>query len=363
MSHCTKYLSMIAAAFAALFFAVSCQEKPVDVDNSSFVVSSSIIRSDIDGGDDWFNYSISGPKKGSVATVTSYSDWITVKDVFSTEFRYSIAKNDTGADRTGDIVLTCDETKSLHLRVIQSGNAGGQESYSKFEITVSDITTSTCRIQVKPVDAGKTYLYAVVRKAEYDKETPESYIKARITQIEEMAAMYAQSPSAYLSKGTVDTDNLPSDQRPSLYDRTDFYMTAFDLSYDESTKKFSYSGEVDKVQFRSATATPSSMKIEISQSGNTLTFRTDGKDSYICDFMEKSSWDELDSPDFAAHQYVLYSKKFGYFASYKGTRIVDMSQGSDFVKGTTYVAYAVGYRDSETDSGLTTEVVYLEFTY
>ena len=358
-----KHISSAAAAFAALVLAVSCGEKRVETETSSFVVESSVIRSGADGGEGWVNYSISGPKAGSTATVTSGSEWITVKDVFSTEFRYSIVKNDSGADRTGDIVLSCDGTKPLHLRVIQSGTSGGGEVFRNFEMSISDITTSTCRIQIRPVDAGKTYVYAIVRKAEYDRETPESYIRTRISQIEEMAAINAQSPSVYLSRGTVDTDNLPSNQRPSLYDRTDFYLTAFDLSYDESTKKFSYSGDVDKVQFRSASATPSSMKIEIVRSGNLLTFRSDGKDSYICDLMDKASWDELDSPDYAAHLYLLYSRNFGYFASYTGTRVVDLSQDDEMVKGTVYVAYAVGYRDSETDGGLTTGVEHIEFTY
>ena len=33
------------------------------------------------------------------------------------------------------------------------------------------------------------------------------------------------------------------------------------------------------------------------------------------------------------------------------------------VKGEKYVAYAVGYRDSATDGGLTTDVKFIEFTY
>ena len=361
-------IQAIAAVVLTIFGIVSCdknagQEEVVD---SSFVIGNKIQKADKDGGDYWMSYSISGPKEGQLAEVQSGCDWIVVKDVYSSEFRYVVGKNDTSGDRRGEITLSCRGTKSARITLIQSASNSEAQVYKHFAMSVSDITTSTCRIQVKPVDAGKTYLYAVARKAEYEKETAKSYIEARIDQIKDMAAINAQSPSAYLSKGVVDTDNLSEEYRPSLYDRTTYCLTAFDLNYDEKKNEFSYSGDIDVVEFTSASATPSAMDITILQNGSLLTFRPSNVgngDSYICDYMTKKSWDELDSPDYAAHQYVLYAQKLGYFKSFTATNVIDLSQDEDMVKGEKYVAYAVGYRDSATDGGLTTEVKYIEFTY
>ena len=356
-----KLAVMAAVVLTAAAF-VSCDKNAglEEVVDSAFVIGGNKIqKADKDGGDYWMSYSISGPREGQVATVESGGDWIVVKDVYSTEFRYSVVKNDTGSDRRGEIVLSCNGTKTARITLIQSASNSESVVFKNFEIKVSGITTSTCRIQVKPVDA-------VARKAEYEKETAKSYIEARIDQIKDMAAINAQSPSAYLSKGVVDTDNLSEKYRPSLYDRTTYCLTAFDLSYDEKKNEFSYSGDIDVVEFTSASATPSAMDITILQNGSLLTFRPSNVgngDSYICDYMTKESWDELDSPDYAAHQYVLYAQKLGYFESFTTTNVVDLSKDVDMVKGEKYVAYAVGYRDSATDGGLTTEVKFIEFTY
>jgi|GEM_PF-892297 len=364
-----KLAVMAAVVLTSAAFA-SCDKNAglEEVVDSAFVIGGNKIqKADKDGGEDyWMSYSISGPREGQVATVESGCDWIVVKDVYSTEFRYSVVKNDTGSDRRGEILLSAVGVKPARITLIQSASNSASVVFKNFEIKVSGITTSTCRIQVKPVDAGKTYLYAVARKAEYEKETAKSYIEARIDQIKDKAAKDVQSPSAYLSKGVVDTDNLSEEYRPSLYDRTTYCLTAFDLSYDEKKNEFSYSGDIDVVEFTSASATPSAMDITILQNGSLLTFRPSNVgngDSYICDYMTKESWDELDSPDYAAHQYVLYAQKLGYFESFTTTNVVDLSKDVDMVKGEKYVAYAVGYRDSATDGGLTTEVKFIEFTY
>lgn len=360
-----RFLAISALALAVLATAVSCepQEQPIATD-SSFVLGTNVVKVGLEGGDLWQKYRIEGPKEGRTASVTSASDWIRIKDVYSSEFCFSVAKNESGKDRIGEIQLACEGTESLRLRVIQSGSTGGESVFKNFRLEVGDITTSTCRIQVKPVDAAKTYVYAVVRKAEYDKETAKTYIESRIKQVKEMAAMNSQSPALYLSCGSVDTNTLPTEQQPYLYDRTDFYLTAFDLSFNPSDGSFSYSGDIDLLPFTSASASPSSMKLSIVQNGSFVTVKASGSnDTYICDYMGLSAWEELDNPDFAAHQYILYAKKLGYYKSYTGTHIIDLSQDKEMVKGGKYVAYAVGYRDSEKDGGLTTEVKYLEFTY
>ncbi len=331
--------------------------------NSTFSLKESILKIGSEGGSVVCDYSISGPREGYTAAVTPAEEWISVSSVFSSEFTLTIAPNTTGKDRTGEVQLSCSGVKPAKVRVIQSAKKSEEQIYSNFKITVSDITTSTCRVVVEPVDASKTYVYALVRKADYEAMTAKEYIEARISQIEQMAASYAASPSSFLSSGIVDTDKLSADTRPSIYDRTEYCLTAFDLSYDESTKKFSYSGKIDLVEFTSASAPASKMTFTLRQNGELLTVTaSNSTESFVCDYMTKASWDELGDPDYAAHTYIYYTSAYSQFTTYKGSRVINLST-EDITKGETYVVYVVGYLSDETQGGLTTEVAYLEFTY
>jgi hypothetical protein len=360
-----KPFSHIFIGLAAVASLLSCgksgnEEETVD---STFVVEESVIKTDADGGRIVCEYAISGPKEGRKADVTSSEDWIGVSSVFATEFTLDVEANTTGKDRTGEVQLDCSGVRPLKVRVVQSAKKSERQIYKNYKITVSGITTSTCRVQVEPVDASKTYVYAVVRKADYQKMTAKEYIEARISQIKDMAVQYGSSPADFLSKGTVDTDRLSSDQRPYLYDRTDYCLTAFDLSYNTSKAEFSYSGDIDAVEFSSASAPASSMTFSIKHNGDLLTVTaSNSSETFVCDYMSKASWDELDSPDYAAHTYILYSKQYGTFTTYQGSRVIDLS-GEKLTKGEKYVVYAVGYLADDTKGGLTTKVNYLEFTY
>ncbi len=351
---------------SALCIAASCTKpsSQEEVSDSTFVLKESIVKIGSEGGRVVCDYSISGPHEGCTAEVTSAEEWIGVSSVYSTEFTLKIGENATGKDRMGEVRLNCSGVEPLKLRVIQSAERSSEQIYSNYKITVSDITTSTCRIQVEPVNASKTYVYAVVRKADYDAMSETEYIKARISQIEEMAASYAQSPSSFLSSGNVDTDRLEASLRPSFYDRTEYYVTAFDLAYDESAKEFSYSGKIDLVEFTSASAPASSMTFTLKQGGELLTVTaSNSSESFVCDYMTKDAWDELGSPDYAAHTYIHYAKAYNQFTTYTGSRVINLSNEEDITKGEKYVVYAVGYLSDDTRGGLTTEVAYLEFTY
>ena len=360
-----RTFNYIFISFATLASLLSCGKSGSgeDSEDSTFTVEESIIKTDADGGRIVCEYAISGPKEGRKANVTSSEDWIGISSVFATEFTLDVDANTTGKDRTGEVRLDCSGVRPLKVRVVQSAKKSEQQIYRNYKITVSGITTSTCRVQVEPVDASKTYVYAVVRKADYQKMTSREYIEARISQIKDMAVQYGSSPADFLSRGTVDTDRLSSDQRPYLYDRTDYCLTAFDLSYNASKAEFSYSGDIDAVEFSSASAPASDMTFTIRHDGDMLTVTaSNSSETFVCDCMSKTSWDELDSPDYAAHTYILYAKQYGYFTTYQGSRVIDLS-GEKLTKGEKYVVYAVGYLADDTRGGLTTQVKYLEFTY
>ncbi len=332
--------------------------------DSSFVLAETVLKADVGGGSFTCEYRISGPQEGHKADVESASDWITVGSVFSSEFGLRIAANATGKDRTGEVRLSCGKVKPLKIRVIQSGKKSVDPIYKNYRISVSDIKTSTCRVEIVPVNASKTYSWGIVRKADYEKMTAEEYIEKRIEQIKYYASLYGTLPSDFLASGSLDTDKLETSQRPSFYDRTELCVAAFDLAYDESSKKFSYSGDIDVVEFKSASAPASSMELTIKQNGDIIAVNSSSSsETFVCHYMKKSYWDELDSPDYAAHIYV--STMIGYSALelHKGSCIIDLSSADDVDKGGSYVVFAAGYRNGTDDSGLTTEVKYLEFTY
>lgn len=332
--------------------------------DSSFVLDESILKTDVLGGRFICEYGISGPQEGRTADVESKADWIEVTSVFSSEFSLRIAENTTGKDRTGEIRLSCDKVKPVKISVIQSGKKSEDPIFKNYRIEVSGITTTSCRIGIVPVNASKTYSWGIVRKSDYDGMTAEECIKTRIEQIKQYAAMYGMSPAAFLQSGNLDTDKLNEDQRPSVYDRTDYYVTAFDLAYDESTKAFSYSGDIDVLEFKSASAPVSSMTLTIKQNGDLITISSSSSsETFVCDYMKKAYWDELESPDYAAHIYISTMLSYNMLELRKGSCVIDLSSDEDMKKGDKYVVYAAGYRSGTADSGLTTEVWYLEFTY
>lgn len=356
---------LACAASAAL---LSCGKESVVSEDalSSFKVASRLLTVDADGGTSVMDYGISGAKEGQVAEVSSGADWLKVGMVFNSSFSYTVDPNESGADRETSITLSCSGVKTLKISVLQSRRKEDKPIFSNYEISVTDVTTSTARIRVTPVDAGKTYLYAVVRKSDFDRMTEEEYIQARIQQIKDMLIMYPGTvPSSYLSRGPVDTDNLRAEQRPSFYDRTDYYVTAFDLSFNDADGTASYSGKVDRVQFRSATATASDMNLALVQKDGFVTVSSDSSDGYVCDVMTLESWNEFSHPDDAAHLYISTASGYNLLEVHSGTFLMDLEDAlvDGPVKGQTYVAFAVGYRDSATDGGLTTEVKYITFTY
>ena len=360
--NCVFY-PLLAGTLCAIL--LSCgKEKTADEEfSSTFKVEKRLLTVGVDGGTLNFDYSISGPREGNVADVSSDSDWLKVGMIFNSSFSFTVDANDTGDDREATMTMTCSGVKPMKIVVMQSRKKDDTPIFSNYEILVSDVTTSSARFRITPVDAGKTYLYAVVRKSDFDGMSATAYIEARISQIKKMIAMYPGSTfSSFLSKGPVDTDNLAANQRPSLYDRTDYYVTAFDLSFDEATGTAAYSGNIDKTAFRSLSAPASKMNLQLVHKGDFVTVTTDMTDGYVCHVMSKDAWAEFAHPDDAAHLYVLTLTQYDKLVIHSGTYQMNL-EDEGLVKGEKYVAYAVGYRDSATDGGLTTDVKFIEFTY
>lgn len=357
----------LKSVFYPLFVGILCagllscgKENPATEEvTSTFKVEKRLLTVGVDGGSFNFDYSISGPKEGNVAEVVSDSDWLKIGLVFNSSFSFSVAPNATGEDREATITMTCDGVKPLKVVVMQSRKKEDTPIFSNYEITVSDVTTSSAKIRVVPVDAGKTYFCDVVKKSDFDSMEADDYIEARISQIKKKLAAYpypGATLSSFLSKGVIEVSNS------SLYDRTDYYVTAFDLSFNDADGTAAYSGNIDKTAFSSLSASASNMNLHLVYKGGFVTVTSDSSDSYVYDIMKKELWEEFENPDDAAHIYISTLKGYNRLEVHTGTVQIDL-EAKECIKGEKYVAYAVGYRDSATDGGLTTEVKYIEFTY
>lgn len=357
---------LIASALISAACLVSCggsgsggDEEPT----STFDVKNRLVSVDAEGRKVSVDYGIKGPKEGNTAVVTTDSDWIHISRVYSTTFSFDVDKNDSGADRTGEIKMTCAGVQPLTLVVSQGKEGSTTPTYNKFKIEVSEITTSSARVVITPVDAAETYLYSIVSKSDYDKfSNAEAYIKRRIEQIKELCAIYGVKPESFLTKGNFDTDKLETSRKTTIMDNTVYYAAAFDLKFDDKGNP-SYSGKIDLCEFRSKKATQSNMSLTLNMSGTHLNVTsTSVSDTWICDVLTKESWDELPTPEDVARTYVSQMMQLGGVTLYQGSASVDFKDALE-VKGKEYVAYAVGYRQSDTDGGLTTEVKYITFKY
>lgn len=360
-------LTALACAAAIVFAACGGNAEDNEEPTSTFDVKVKLLSIGSEGGKLAVDYSIKGSKEGNTAEVSTDKDWIHLGKTYSTTFSFNVDKNETGEDRTGEIKMTCKGVQPLTLVVSQGKEGSSSQAYNKFKIEVSEITTSSARVVITPVNAAETYLYSIVSKADYDKCSDDvDYIKKRIDQIKELSAVSGAKPASFLNSGNFDTSKLTSANKQTVYDNTVFYAVAFDLAFDDKGTP-SYSGKLDKVEFRTKKATPVNMTLTLNMSGTYLNVSSSSSsDTWICDVTTKESWDELPTPEDVAHTYVntmlQYSAVTGGLTLYKGNQSVNV-ENSLTEKGKEYVAFAVGYRQSDTDGGLTTEVKYITFKY
>lgn len=365
MAVMNRLFNFAVAVVLALSGAVSC-DKAVDTEesfNSFFRIEGErLVNVEVNGGKFSVDYVIEGPMEGNKATVTTGTPWIHVGNVYNTTFSFVVDRNDSGADRTGEIVMNCKGTRPVTIHVMQAKEKSDRPIFTKFDIRVSDISSFSARVQVIPVDAAISYLYSIVSKADYDGVGATGYIETRIGQIKEYSAMMGADPNMFLNKGTFDTSALSPEQAPSLLDDTAYYVAIFDLKFDADGKA-SYSGDVEIREFRTLKATQVDMSFSLAMNGTVLTVKPSGNHTYIYDVVSREIWDSYGSPEEVARDYVATMKSFGQLGNFIFSGVKSEDFSSTIGKGGAFVAYAVGYRNAPSDSGLTTEVEHIEFNY
>lgn len=343
---------------------ISCGDSgKITVDPSSFVVEKTLYKLEAAGGDLNISYSIRGAAEGQVAEVFPADSWIEVIDVDASTITLNIAANDTRADRTGRLVLSGDNVKDLTLHISQSKVSDSTPIYGSYSIDVTNITTSYLDVEVTPVNPNAYYYTNLLTDASYSTMTESQLVAAYAKNMLDMADIYGGDPHGFLYRGyfnTAEAGNVSLDLR----DDTDYRVFAFDLDFDENNTPI-YSGKVESVKVRTKRASQVSMTFEIEFKENATVTVTPSNSSYsyVCGIAPKAEWDEYAEKKDAARDFIDIAKQYGMLenALYYGQRDVDFMYLLD--GHGTYVVYAVGYRNSTTDRGLTTGICFEEFEF
>lgn len=359
-----------AATLAAMFAVVSCTKpssgetadsefkiRSVEIaKNEGSQLSANAVKMGAAGGQITFEYDIVGPRVGNIAEVKCEENYVKVGRVYQTGFTVTVDPNETGADRVARIEMSGSGVKPLIITVLQSKESTSEEVYKNYKVEISDVTSFSAKFKVIPVDPTLTYSYSVVRKSDYDKVGKDAYIEAIISQIKQYAAISGSPLNSFLVQNTM------TDSQTSYRDDTEYYVVLFDLSFDASGAA-SYSGEVELKSFKTEKAAQTGTTFSLSINGSRMIVSpSDASTTYVCDVLTKEAWDELGNPVDAAWTYITTMRSYNSLTLLRGVYNADISESLD-VKGTQYVAFAVGYRDDADDKGLSTEVKYEIFTY
>lgn len=363
MNKTSFFRIIFAVVFSAL--AVSCGGSGDDPVIPSVVkVDSHLFKADVAGGTVSVPYSIEGYAAASLVEVSSEAAWISVSEVTLDKVTLKVEPNSDKSDRTGRVLLSAENASPVVLHILQSKESDAKPIFNRFKIQVSDIKTSSVKVEVTPVDPSELYYCTIVNQS--DLKQYGSYEKIAALLLDNLAYMASMipdgaDPNTLLYLGYF---NSAEDANTSmdLNDNSEYAVIAFNVHFDE-TGTVVYDGGLEYCKFRTRQATQVDMTFTLSMSGTTLTVTPSADYTYICGVTSKAAWDECEDHADIARQYVSIAKKYGMLDKL----VLTGRQSSDFSDiietSGKYVAYAFGYRKSSSDSGVTTEVAHIEFNY
>lgn len=341
---------------------ISCNDSREAVDPSVFSVRSSLLTIGADGGLLEVAYSVKGAAEGIVAEAVPMESWIELDGADAAKITLKVSANDTGADRMGSVVLSGDNVRNLTLHISQSKVSDSEPVYNNFSFEVSDITSSSLELEVTPVNPSGYYYTNLLTEAVYSTFTGTGLIEAYVQSMLEAAAVYDADPRNFLFRGYLNTVEAGSDL--DLRDDTDYRIFAFELDFDEERNP-EYNGRIESVKIRTARATQVPMSFEFERGSGAVVHVTPSTDSYsyVCGIASREQWNEYTDKKDAARDFVDIAKQYNMLneSLYYGERDVDFMYLVE--EPGTYVVYAVGYRNSESDRGITTDICYEEFTF
>ena len=179
----------IIIALAVVF--VSCQKEPdTKVDNITLYVEA--LEAQAEGESLRVNYSIVKPVEGMSLEVTCDADWVTVDVVTASFFDITVAKNDTGTERSAKLTLGYgNETKSLNI---------SQKAWeAPLAIKVETVDATSVTFSVTTLDKETTWIGQIVDKVWFDEMSEEDVLSEDMRYYNAMAEERGVTIEEYLS--------------------------------------------------------------------------------------------------------------------------------------------------------------------
>lgn len=351
------------------------------------IVGAKVVQVDAAGGDVELSYKLSDAPEGAALTLEFDCDWIEsaaenseedaktsalaetgsspdAENVISSagilKVRVNVKENDSASSRTGKVFFKLKGAKTVSLSVLQRANPDYiVNNQMSFSLDVTEITESTVKFTVAPNIEDSYYYYGFFPTTEFDRfPTPAEFVASTVADMKAYAEKFEEKNGFkfnlknYLYKG------YRSTTQESLVPSTDYYFLAFDL-----TPGWGYSGRVSTKKFRTSDVPPSSGAFVINYDqkkgivGIQPTEFASGK--FGIGIATAESLADCKSPRGLVSKFV---EGMGYdlnlYNVVDGYRGLPVSQYSDIVDGTDYVAFAFLYNNSKIS-----EIAWLEFTY
>ena len=148
------------AVVALALVAVSCQKEPVAT-NKNIVTYVESLEAQPEGDTFRVNYSIASPVEGMSLEVACNAEWVTVDVVTASFFDITVAKNDSGAERTTVLTLGYgNDTKSLNI---------SQKAWeAPLAVKVEKVEATSVTFSVTALDEETTWIGQIVDKVWFD---------------------------------------------------------------------------------------------------------------------------------------------------------------------------------------------------
>ena len=241
-------------------------------------------------------------------------------------------------------------------------------SESVFNITVSDITSTTAYVSVETT-SNETYYFDVIEKDYFDQYSDKSVFLTEM--IADLKVLYEEYGYTFADALSYGNDSFLYDGNVGLDPNTHYY--AFAVAINENGEVRS---DITLKAFKTLEATtgggsdePSNNSFaiavsDITSSGATVAITPSNSDTYYFDVIEKDYLDYYtDKKDFATE---MVAEIKDYYESYGYTLADALSSGNDSYSfagvldpNTTYYALAFGVTNSGT---ITTDITTVEFT-
>ena len=153
------------AVVALALVAVSCQKEPVAT-NKNIVTYVESLEAQPEGETFRVNYSIASPVEGMSLEVACNAEWVTVDVVTASFFDITVAKNDSGAERSTKLTLGYgNDTKSLNI---------SQKAWeAPLALKVENVGATSVTFSVTALDEETTWIGQIVDKVWFEQMSEE----------------------------------------------------------------------------------------------------------------------------------------------------------------------------------------------